>query len=308
MTFDTFEPELIKLLYPGTLKPYYVYKWGRDGKASVIRHYPPATARNYPAPNEAPDGIGFRGLMVQDYETPLAEQGLVKLAWVGIDVDAEDNPVVCQNLRLGSLADYIASLFCSDPAVVRCSKGGQGAHIIIPLTEIELLTYDRAKVVAKRIAQKFIDRLADEHIETCVSGLPNMWLYTQGGKQKTLTVPNDLYHPSPQELDLSGVVPGGTRALEAVGVAKFSGLAARVISQLANDGILPPDLPGKTQVNVGRVRRSLSKIGIEFETKSKCRIEHEAETNGWIELQNDGTVRLMSNADNNTVVLTLVSS
>ena len=308
MTFDTFEPELIRLLYPGTLKPYFVYKWEREGQASVIRHYPPATRVNLPAPSTAPHAIGFRGLMVQDYEQPLSEQGLVRLSWVGLDIDAEDNPQVCQELRLGSLADYVQSLLCASPAVVRCSKSGQGAHVIIPLSETEMMTYDRAKVVSKRIAQKFIDRLKDEHIECCVTGLPNLWLYTQGGKQRTLTVPHELYHPSPQELDFSGVVPNGVTRLEPVGATKFTGLAARVIGALTADGIIPPDLPGKTQVNVGRVRRSLSRIGIEFETKSKCRIEHEGETNGWVELQSDGSVRLISNPDDNKVVLTMVST
>ena len=305
MTFDTFEPELLRLLYPGTMKPYYVYKWERAGQASIIRHYPPATRANLPGPNCQPDAIGFRGLMVQDYETPLSEQGLVKLAWVGIDIDAEDNDKVCLNLRLGSLGDYVASLLCSDPVVVRSSKSGMGCHVVVPLVEVELMTYDKAKAVAKQISKRFVDKLATEQINCCVTGLPNMWLYTQGGKQKTLMVPHELYHPTEAELAVQGVASTGPH--EVVNATKFSGLAARVISQLANDGILPPDLPNKTQVNVGRVRRSLSKIGVEFETRSKCRLEHETETNGYIELLADGTVRLVSNADDNSIVLTLAS-
>lgn len=315
MTVDTFEPDLMNLLYPGwqdgNFKPYYVYKWERSNMASLIRHYPPATKSylNYHAPVEPPSSIGFRGLMVQDYDTPMVNQGYVKLCWVGLDIDAEDNGHVIQHLKLGTLADYVSTLLCNLPAVVRCSKSGQGAHVLVPLAEVELMSYDRARAVTKAIAKRFEGLLLDEDIKTCVTGLPNMWLYTQGGAQKTLGKTNDLYHPTESELSAQVFQTGPVDDKGVVGPAlKLDGLAAKMANQLVSDGIIGPELPSKTQVNIGRVKRSLAKIGIGLDTRSKCRVEHEHEPNGYIEITVDGTVRVFSNADNNSVILTLVSA
>lgn len=313
MTVDTFEPDLLNLLYPEQaraegFKPYYVYKWERDGLSSIIRHYPPArqTYSQYHAPSDAPSSIGFRGVMVKSYDTPMVQQQEVKLCWVGLDIDKEHNESVIRELRLGTLADYIQTLLSAVPAVVRCSKSGHGAHVLVPLADMEAMPMIRCKAIAQQVASKFQALLGDHGIETCVTGLPNMWLYTRGGAQRTLSLTNDLYHVTPDELQAPAAY--SAPEVQALSVGRFEGLASRVVNQLVADGVLHPDLPGRTQVNIGRVRRSLAKIGIEFNTKSKCRVEHEHEPNGYIELTGDGTVRVVSNADDNSVVLTLVSA
>lgn len=314
MTYDTFEPDLMSLLYPPQYRetgwlPYYVYKWSVAGRAAVMRHYPPAKDNylSYCEPNSPPSSIGYRGLMVRSHRIPMIQQPTVLLCWVGLDVDAEDNDHV--HLQRGSLADYIASMFVNEPVVTRKSKSGAGAHLLIPIRAPLEVSYDKAKCVAKAIARRYEQYLNDEGIVTCVTGLPNMWLHTEGGKQATVGITHDLYEPTVDELKATPVFSSAScPAVEGTGPAQFGGMAARCLNKLVEVGVISPEFPAKTQVNIGRVKRALETIGIELETKSKCRPEHEMEINGWIELTPDGTLRLISNPDNNTVILMLVSS
>jgi hypothetical protein len=312
MTFDTFEPDLVNLLYPPQYRdagwhPYYVYKWSIEGRAAVIRHYPPArVASHIIEPRMPPSSIGFRGLMVRDHHVPMSDQPSVLLCWIGIDVDAEDNDHV--HLQRGTLADYISMLFVNEPVVTRSSKSGAGAHVLIPLRAPLEMSYDKAKRVAKAIADRYETYLNNEGIVTCVSGLPNMWLYTQGGKQATVGMTNDLYEPTIEELNPSTTAFPTVQHVENSGPPQFSGMAARCLNTLVEAGVMSPEFPKRTQINVGRVKRALANMGVELETRSKCRPDHEHEVNGYIELSEDGTVKVISNPDNNSVILTLVSS
>ena len=244
--------------------------------------------------------------MVRSYDQPMVDQPRVLLCWVGLDVDAEDNDHV--HLQRGSLADYIAAMFSNEPVVTRASKSGAGAHLLIPIRAPLEVAYDKAKSVAKAIARRYESYLNDEGIVTCVTGLPNMWLYTEGGKQSTVGITNDLYEPTIDELNPKTVSFAAPPETEGNGPPQFSGMAARCLNVLAQNGIISPEFPPRTQVNIGRVKRALETIGVGLETKSKCRPDHEGEVNGYIELLADGTLKLFSNPDNNTVILMLVSS
>lgn len=295
----------MRLLYPMQFqaqgwKPYYVYKWSRDGGAAVIRHYPPAkqTYAVYHAPDLEPSSMGLRGIMVKSHDQPMCDQEKVLLCWVGVDVDAEDNDHV--GITKGTLGDYIALLFQNEPVVTRSSKSGMGVHLLIPLKNPLELNYEAAKVVAKKIAKRYVDYLSDEGIVSCVHGLPNLWVASDGGKQQTLMITNDLYVPTEQELHVGTLTPAA-QPLDGDVSRNFTGLAWKALNALVVAGIVPEDCPARTQINVGRVKRALEKVGIPVETRSKCRVEHEHEPNGFVELTSDGELKVFSSADQGVV-------
>ena len=126
---------------------------------------------------------GFVGLLVEDYRRPVQSQKL-QLAWRGIDIDGSDN----SDMALETLIQTVIPLF-EHTAVVRTSKSGTGLHLLFPYKAPTPGTYMALKQMAKHDCIPAITTLIKHNIAPCVFGLVNMWLFSEGGKQRTLHVP-----------------------------------------------------------------------------------------------------------------------
>ena len=129
---------------------------------------------------------GFVGLLVQSYSQPVGSQ-TCKLVWHGIDIDGGDNP----DMTVDQMAAMVIQLF-DHSAVVRTSKSGGGLHLLFPRREPIEGQYRDLKALAKSDAIPQLLTLVKHKIAPCVYGLVNMWLYSEGGQQRTLHVPEWL--------------------------------------------------------------------------------------------------------------------
>lgn len=167
---------------PGHL-PYRIFSNGQGETYGFkdVQHWPGiAGQRSEVMPTDS-KMWGFMGLAVEDYHKPIAQQKS-RVAWYGIDVDGKDNVYEPQQLA------YICAELFNNDAIIRYSKSGNGVHIIFPCDKTGL-SYEEAKQWAKQACIPHLKRLVDSGICPCVYGLVNMWLYSEGGKQKTLHVP-----------------------------------------------------------------------------------------------------------------------
>jgi hypothetical protein len=294
----------------------YLREWlsgnvhGEDNEYRVVQLEENGTRRIYHLPpaqfelDSVPDMTnlklyGLRGLVVDSLLTPLNEQRC-KIVWLAIDIDHEPNA------QIVDLPKRVVELL-GDVGTVRLSKSGQGVHVFIRCTGMQMTgDYDHVKRLARVATRPYVERLVNAGIKPCVYGIPNVWVWSEGGLQKMIHV-NETF-----KCDLSNVVvPCPTiNSHDATGRSinpeQFNGKTLEVIQVLQKANVLPADLKSKTNVNIGRVRRALAGI-VEFKTESKCRVTHEQEINGFIELTTDGTFALVSNPDNNSVVLRLIS-
>jgi hypothetical protein len=278
-----------------TWSPYHVFMAAGPNESPHINHWPPAeTSGCYFKPSHV-ISTGLRGLMVNDLSIACSEQKS-RLLWVGIDIDAEHNPD--HGARLTS--DVVTCL--GHVGTVRLSKSGKGCHVFIRCSNTSEYKYDYVKRLARHVVQPYVERLIAAGIKPCVHGLPNLWVQTRGGLQRT------IHENTTFKVDLSGIVlpvlafeaPGSTGTC--IKLDAFNGLLLKLVMKLQEDKVLGDPLSVKTNVNVGRVRRSLEPLGVKFETQSKCRLNHADEVNGFIELDPCGGLCLVSNPDNNKCI------
>ena len=279
---------------------YHVHRFKVPGGHS-IRHYPTACEgklNSEPRDHTGVDMIGFRGLMVRDEASWIGEYPVL-LAWVGLDIDAEHNP------HVDKLPERVAEVVC-DKGTVRTSKSGAGAHVFFRIAGQPKLPYEEAKRVARRFAAGAEDRLYTKAgIVCCVTGLPNLWVWSEGGRQREVRVCKEWNLPPEGSYVLRGEKPAAP--VSGTGLAQYSPMIQAILKILHVANVLDVNnLAPKTQVNIGKVKRALAGH-LDFATKSKCRPEYEHEINGFIQLDAaNGSFALVSNADNGSV-LQLVS-
>ena len=236
---------------------------------------------------------GYRGLLVQDYRKSVTEQP-VKLCWAGVDIDAPDNP---DRDLPGEVSDLLFN-----QCLIRTSKSGKGVHCIVVFYRAIECAYHTALETAKRAVHGIEEELAEAGIKSCVAGLPNLWLWSDGGLQRTVS-DTGVTVSAPTQI---AAAPVPRFEPQPVDRSAFSGLALEVLLRLSEARMIRLPYTGRTNVNIGRVKRVLDGV-CTINTRSKCRAEHESEVNGFLEITADGTIKLVSNADNNSVVLALHS-
>ncbi len=260
--------------------------------------------------------VGYRGINVLSYSDPVTEH-FVQLRWAGIDIDAKDNPdrfcgygVDARALEPDSLINRVCRVIPA--AMVRLSKSGKGVHVILRLDPkcYPTVSYDQAKQLARGMVAGPKVALQAAGITVCVTGLPNLWLWSEGGKQKTVQEGTTVELPGAWSECGAPKCYGNTAQQDReIPLDNFKGTPAAILVKLLDAGLIRDAGFGrccvyhKAQINVGEFLR---KTGIKVTTKSQCRPEHAHEVNGYLELGEDGSLKLFSNADNG-VILALYS-
>lgn len=166
---------------PGFL-PYRVFSDGKGESYGLrtVEHWPGTrgqTAEQMPTHCKL---WGFVGLTVEKYTLPISQQQ-VRLCWTGIDIDGEDN----NHLSVEQIATKSHEVI-GNKCIIRTSKSGKGVHVLMPWGETTPKPYVHAKMEAKHDAAIYVKRLLDVGVVPCVFGLVNMWLYSEGGQQRTI--------------------------------------------------------------------------------------------------------------------------
>lgn len=163
--------------------PYRVFSDGKGESYGLtkVEHWPGAKGQTSETMPTDLKLWGFVGVTVEDYKRPIAEQN-VRICWTGIDIDAEDNGPAWDVERAAyKVYDLIPK------AIIRTSKSGNGLHVILPWgIDGYPRPWSQAKMEAKHDTAVHVKRLIDADIVPCVFGLVNMWLFSEGGKQRTL--------------------------------------------------------------------------------------------------------------------------
>lgn len=178
--------DLLKQIYgpdvgkPGHL-PYRVFSDGRGESYGLtnVEHWPGVKGQKGEVMPTQMKLWGFIGVTVEDYKASIKDQP-VKLRWTGIDIDGEDNP----RLSVDEIAYKAFDLMPN--SIVRTSKSGLGVHVILPWGDTYPKPWAQAKMEAKHDTAVHVKRLIDVGVVPCVFGLVNMWLFSEGGKQRTL--------------------------------------------------------------------------------------------------------------------------
>lgn len=166
---------------PGHL-PYRVFSDGRGESYGLTR------VEHWPGSHGQPGEVmptdcklwGFVGLTVEDYKRPVQEQP-VRICWTGIDIDADDNT----HLSFDGMLERVRQSV-NHNTIIRTSKSGRGLHVIMPWPKSDPRPYAQAKTEAKHDAAIWVKQLITNGVTPCVFGLVNMWLYSEGGQQRTL--------------------------------------------------------------------------------------------------------------------------
>jgi hypothetical protein len=272
-----------------------------------IKHWPPANADT---PHFIPDyvcAIGRRGLAVKDEQRNKALKGqTVRLCWAGLDIDFDDNECAyyMTDGNPETLSQRVVRLL-GDKLMVRLSKSGHGCHCFLRIKDAPEMSYDKARAVARAMVQPYVQLLKDNNIICCVTGLPNLWVWTSNGQQRTLTMP-DYDEDATPYLEATPFIWPSTPEAE-FGYVKLENFGPKlrgIILTLCKAGILTTPPATRTQVNVARVKKALEGQ-VDIKTKAKGREGHEHEPNGVLTLT-DSELKLLSNSDNNKTILKLV--
>lgn len=285
---ELFTNELCHLYHESPGFPYRVYK--RADK--VMRHFPPKKEecsegcfKDWDANNAA---IGIRGITVEHLFKKANEQK-VWLHWCGIDIDWP-NPQFQTPEDLRKKVYHLlmpANAYHALYGSVRCSKSGNGLHVFFKLDRAyEFYGSEAASAAAHTFIMPWVGMFNRAGIETCMRGLPNMWVW--GGKQKWWER-STAVHCLPETVSQSRK-PSLTRNA----AAPSEGFAGSIVTALLAAGI---ELPTEhTQINVGAVKRALQDL-LPIKTQSKCRTECENESNGFISFD-EHYISLFSSPDN----------
>lgn len=270
------------------------------GGQRVMQHIP--SREGNPRQWISYDMYGLRGVSVLDlggtHEQP------TKLHWFGIDIDWEDQTNSISWDAAGTRCELLAERVCEllPEAMVRTSKSGKGLHVFFKLqTPLNFNSVSQAAEHAKMLARPYKARLGGAGIHCCVSGLPNFWVWSEGGLQRT------LQNGTPIVVQAMPLAPVVTRNSGGAFVQVKSEWGEKSYSlAVLLDLIETHDdhrcVPRMMNINIGKTKRLLHEVGIDFATNSRCRPEHEHEINGFIQFD-DFHVRIFSNPDQRCVLI-----
>lgn len=286
MNYQAIAADFDCLYHPTSMERYRVFRFKRDDPKAMV-HYPPKKkerdASKWVSVARDAWALGYRGVCVSDLGK-LQDEQLVELHWACIDIDWPQKMEMSPKELLDRVATalycrmYEGSVGYSKPAAhIRTSKSGNGLHCFFK--------FDRpypfngvcsAEAAAHAFIMPWVKKLNDAGIETCMRGLPNMWVWSEGGKQHwECWGPAVAMHALAPELQT--VQRRAPKELEAD--APREGLAGEIAQALSAAGI--PVGPHE-QINIGEVKRALEKV-LPIKTVSSCRPGHEGETNGFLE-------------------------
>ena len=248
--------------------------------------------------------LGVRGVQVEDMFKP-ADTQKCWLNWAAIDVDAEGQWPVLGELGNGCSWQEMLERVLEGCAHVRASKSGEGRHVLFMFDKpYEFFGVTAAAAAARAFVKPWVDKLNAAGIQTCVSGLPNLWVWSEGGKQSWIYM-SKVKHPLSYFAPVAQThVNFGPYIMSDCVQVSGDGPGIEIVHRLWDHCIIrgdslncrPLTVDRHTNINVGRVKEALKDL-MPFKTKSKCRPEHAGETNGFIEID-EYSVSLFSSADN----------
>ena len=263
--------ELVDWLFDrATLRPQLGFA-GKDKRAWCwlpgAKKFRPETAVR--AIEKAP----LRGCTQLAYENlfePMAGQRC-EIAWVGLDIDAEDNP-----------ATDLTALDYPGASMVRTSCSGQGIHLIYRLEQPILCTHETANRIIKIITAPLVEALGT--IKVCKADRRMFWLC--GGK-------NEILAQSDERLvvNLIPIAPGNMPPIAEPLIA-----VTPLIAEWA--GKLGVQIRKSTPVYIGDIIKRLAEMGEVVRTKSSMR--GNGQTNGYIDVT-PTSISLWSYADGHVI-------
>jgi len=193
-----------------------------------------------------------------------------EIAWVGLDIDAEDNP-----------ATDLTALAYPGASMVRTSCSGQGIHLIYRLEQPILCTHETANRIIKTITAPLVENLGT--IKVCKADRRMFWLC--GGKNEILAQSDERLvvnlipiapENMPEKEPLIGVTPLIAEWCEKLGV----------------------QIRKSTPVYIGDIIKRLAELGEVVRTRSGMR--GNGQTNGYIDVT-PTSISLWSYADGHVI-------
>ncbi len=194
-----------------------------------------------------------------------------EIAWVGLDIDAEDNP-----------ATDLTALTYPGASMVRTSCSGQGIHLIYRLEQPILCTHETANRVIKMITAPLVEALGT--IKVCKADRRMFWLV--GGKNQILSQTDERLI-----VNLIPIAPGN---MPPVNEPLFE--VTPLIAEWA--GKLGVNIRKSTPVYVGDIIKRLGEMGEVIRTKSSMR--GNGQVNGYIDIT-PTSISLWSYADGHVI-------
>ena len=250
MTYD----ELIDWLFEKTnLKPQLGFS-GRDKRGwlwlpgkSMPKHETIARAMSK-APLK-----GCSGCAYEDWFKPMAGQRC-EICWVGLDIDAEDNPGVDL-----TAIDYHASM-------VRTSCSGKGVHVIHKLAEPVTCTHETANRIVKTITAPLVKAL---DVKVCKADKRMFWMI--GGENRIVSQSDWVLRP---DIDMPVL-----QSITAPPTTDFQ------VTPLIQEWLVKLNISGvrkSTPIYIAEVVDLLRGLGEKVETRSSCR--GNGQINGYLDV------------------------
>jgi hypothetical protein len=211
---------------------------------------------------------GCTQLAYEDWFKPMAGQRC-EICWVGLDIDAEDNPGVDL-----TAIDYSASM-------VRTSCSGKGIHAIYRLAEPIACTHETANQIIKHITAPLVKQLS---VQVCKADRRMFWMC--GGENRIVGCSDQLLEVNIGELALWSAVQEIQKPQVEL-----------VVTPLIQDWLtkLGVAYPRKSiPIYIGSVVECLRGLGEKVETKSAC--SGNGQVNGYLDIT-PTSIRLWSYAD-----------
>lgn len=217
---------------------------------------------------------GCTQLAYTDWMAPMAEQPC-EICWVGLDIDAEDNPNV--NLTRYNFSDEVSR--------VQASCSGKGVHLLYVLDKPIPCTHHTANRIVKAVTAPLVARYSDLHV--CKADRRMFWLH---GGENFLISQNPKYFLTPNiQLDKLDDDP-------VVALSDAVNPTPMIRSWAEKLGLKV--LKRSTQIYVGDVVSLLRGLGETVHTRSLMR--GNGQLNGYIDLT-ETSISLFAYADGHTI-------
>jgi hypothetical protein len=262
--------ELIDWLFEQTkLRPQLGFA-GRDKRAWCW--LPGAKPMNHPTVVRAIESAPLRGCTQLAYANsfePMAGQQC-EIAWVGLDIDAEDNP-----------GTDLTALEYPGASMVRTSCSGKGVHVLYRLAEPILCTHETANRLIKQVTAPLVGALGS--VKVCKADRRMFWLI--GGENRIISQ-TDCW----LTVGIDPVIQSNTPIAEPL----------MDVSPLIREwaGKLGVQIRKSTPVYVGDIITRLAEVGEIIRTKSSMR--GNGQVNGYIDIT-PTSISLWSYADGHVI-------